>query len=131
MLFTACCRTSFQQICIIKCVDNKNIEKNISIPAIHIKPSTSVFITKWETYSSLLWHTWISAEISLIIFSTKPSVSSPCRSVCVILLGMVVYGVVSFFAVFYYFSVLNTNILITLLSDILTVITSLMKSHQT
>jgi len=46
ILFTAWCRTSFQQICIFKCGDIKNNQTINSIQSIHINPSTYAFITK-------------------------------------------------------------------------------------
>ena len=113
--------------------DNKNKGANNSIQSINIKASTSVFITKWEPYSIYSALTYVNfGEISFIIFSTTLALPSPCWSLCVMLLQMAVYGVVLYiFAVFYYFCLLITNIQITLYSDIITLITSLMTSHRT
>jgi len=130
ILFTGCCRTTIKQTRIFRCWDIKNIQTNNSNQSTHMKPSTSAFITNWVANSIYLLLTSFSQSFSTSTFynvsCSKPILIAVCSTVA----KESLWGCVTFFAVFYYFNLLNTNTLITLYSDILTMNNSLMKPQK-
>ena len=130
ILFTSWCRTSLQETWIFSCGDIKNIVTNNSIKSIHIKPSQSAFITKWEPYSVSFVLTCFSETFHHQLFNNASCSKPMLITVCNIVATDSLWVCVICFSFFYYFCFLNTNILITLYSHILTVSTSLMKTHK-